>query len=534
MTDGPIWERPSELAEQCARLYGLACPPLWGPPRRPYFKTYGPQVCRVMQALGYPPMPWQRYLFDVALEVDPDTGLFWYREVDLSVMRQQGKTEAVGKALPVWRMTAWPDQGVMYSAQTRNDARDKLLKSFWPTVEARAGALRTGRPQRGREDWAARGWGLSKQLGSEEISFAHPDGEVSRWRIMANKEESGHGGTLDLGLIDEAFAHKDSRNEQGMSPAMLTRAMAQLWVLSAAGTEESFYWNAKRAAGRESIERLWRSGQAEWPRTCYMEWYPREGMARDDPATWWDCMPALGHTITEATVKAELERWRNDLPEFDRGMLNRTAKRIPPPDPNVPVSEFEALIDHSSRLGDRFALAIDIPPDRQGNASICAYGPRVGDGMGHGELIDYRPGVRWLIPRLLTLRDRYSPIAVGIDDRGAASALIPELERHGLTRPRDPKKPRRGDLVVTNSKDMVAACGQLADEIRAAGLRHRGQAQVMAAIRGARTRMLEGAWAWDRRSALDDITPLVGITLARYAWRAREHLYQGGSNESVW
>jgi hypothetical protein len=472
-----------------------------------------------MTRLGVPPMPWQRYMLDVALEIDPDTGVFAYREVDLSVMRQQGKTEAV-KGLSLWRLGAWPAQGVMYTAQTRNDARDKLLEDFWPTYRDSSYGDRLT---------------VLRGLGSESIAAHHRGGRDSRLRIMANTKKAGHGGTLDLGLIDEAFAHADNTNEQAMSPAMLTRAMAQLWVLSAAGTEEeSHYWNDKRRLGRERIERLWRSGLTEWPSICYFEWYPRDGMARNDPATWWDCMPALGYTITEATVKSELEKFASDPGEFDRGMLNRTAKRIPPPDPNVPAAEFGSLVDAESRLGDYFALAVDVSPDRQASSSISAFGARATDETDHGELIDYRPGVKWLIPRLITLRDRYQPVCVVIDDRGAAAALIPELERAGLKRSKDPVKPRRGELMIVNSKAMGMACGQFADATRAGAYRHRGQRQLMIAIGGARTRPLDGAWAWDRRYPECDITPLVSLTLARYGWRERGHLRTVARHGGVW
>src|SRR3954469_329284 len=69
----------------------LACPPRWSTQRtsRP---TLGGKVAEVAANLGQPFMPWQRHVADVALEVDPATGLLVYRKVGLLAPRQSGKT----------------------------------------------------------------------------------------------------------------------------------------------------------------------------------------------------------------------------------------------------------------------------------------------------------------------------------------------------------------------------------------------------------------------------------------------------------
>ena len=56
--------------------------------------SYGPQVAEIARLLGTPFMPWQRQVADVALELLPD-GSFAYREVIVTVPRQQGKTTMV-------------------------------------------------------------------------------------------------------------------------------------------------------------------------------------------------------------------------------------------------------------------------------------------------------------------------------------------------------------------------------------------------------------------------------------------------------
>ncbi|MGW3346785.1 terminase large subunit domain-containing protein [Nonomuraea rubra] len=498
MTDSETWTPPEAFAEQCRELYGLECPPRWGTPRRPELPSLGPKACRVMERLGFPPMPWQRYVLDVALEIDPATGLPAHREVGLSVPRQQGKTQQI-LAVMVHRIAAWQRQRVVYAAQTRGMARERFEDEFLVTLDASslAGKYRT-RMSNGNE---AVIWNRTR----------------SKMGITANTEKAGHGPPLDLGVIDEAFAHEDDRLEQAFSPAMVTRPMAQLWWASAGGTEKSVWLNKKRMAGREVIVDLWRHGIRR--RIAYFEWFAPDELPRDDPRTWYLCMPALGHTITEDTIRAELDKL--DPGEFDRAYLNRTRKYTPPPDVNVPKDKWPGLVDPDSQAGPDVAFAIDVSPLRTwASIGVASLRP---DGRMHLELVDRRAGVDWVVPAITRLADLWDPVAIALDvpSKSPAGSLLDALAEAGFRPPEDPEKPARGDLAIPKLADVVSACGQLADLMRGDGLRHLDQAELTAAVNGARTRPLGDAWAWHRRSAQVDISPLVTITLARWALLAR-------------
>lgn len=473
---------------------------MWGPPRRPDWPTLGGKVAKVMERLGYPPMPWQRYVLDVAMELDPATGLPAYREVGLSVPRQQGKTQQL-LGVMVHRCMAWQRQNVVYGAQDRNHARQRWEDEFLTTLDLSplAGRYRT-----------------RKTNGNEAILWK---ATRSKLGITSNTDKAGHGPPLDLGVIDEAFAHKDDRLEQAFSPAMLTRPMAQLWWASAGGTEASVWLNAKRELGRQLIEALWASGVH--PASAYFEWYAPDHMRRDDPATWRVAMPALGFTVTEAVIRAELEKAADDPSGFDRAYLNRTRKARPPVDPNIPKEMWPGLIDPGSQAAEDLAFAVDVSPRRDW-ASIGVASRRP-DGRMHVELVDRRPGTAWVVPALVRLVDLWDPVAIGIDvpTQSPAGSLLDELAEAGIRPPEDPEKPTRGDLMVMRLADVTASCGQLADQMRREVLAHIDQVPLTAAVNGARTRPLGDAWAWHRRSAQIDITPLVAITLARYALLAR-------------
>lgn len=499
-TTSETWAPPTEFAEDLRERYGLECPPRWGTPRHPDRRSLGPKLWKVMTRLGAPPMPWQKYVSDVALEIDPETGLFAHREVGLSVSRQQGKTELTLGA-QVHRALAWQRQNIVYAAQTRGMARQRWEDEFWEKIST--------------SDLAkyAR---IRKSNGNEAILFP---GKRSRMGITANTEKAGHGPPLDLGFIDEAFAHEDDRLEQAFSPAMLTRAMAQLWWASAGGTTKSVWLNKKREMGRALIEALWEAlvldAAAPRPRACYFEWFAPEDMDRADPATWRATLPALGFTVTEETIAAELAKM--DPAEFDRAYLNRTRKPTPPTDPNVPKASWPGLVDKDSRpVATSVALAIDVAQDRK-HAAISAASLRA-DGKVHLEVVAHRAGTDWVVPAVARLHALWAPVAVAVAASGApASSLIDDLVAAGIDVPTDKEHPLRGDLAVMRNGDIVEACGQMADAMNQGTIAHLDQVPLTAAVNGARTRRNGDAWTLDRTSSLVDISPLCAATFARWA-----------------
>ncbi|MFJ8023357.1 terminase large subunit domain-containing protein [Streptomyces sp. NPDC096311] len=499
-TTSETWRPPTEFAEDLKERYGLECPPLWGTPRHPDRPSLGPKLWKVMAKLGAPPMPWQKYVSDVALEIDPATGLFAHREVGISVSRQQGKTELCLGA-QVHRALAWQRQNIVYAAQTRGMARQRWEDEFWEKIVG-SDLARMAR--------------IRKSNGNEAILWGRTR---SKMGITANTEKAGHGPPLDMGFIDEAFAHEDDRLEQAFSPAMLTRKMAQLWWASAGGTTKSAWLNKKRDIGRKLIEALWdalaEDIAAPRPRAAYFEWFAPEGMPRDDPATWYATLPALGHTVTVDVIQAELEKM--DPAEFDRAYLNRTRKPTPPTDPNVPKGKWPGLVDAASKpVASSVAFAIDVSQDRK-HAAIGAASLRE-DGKVHLEVVAHRPGTDWVVPAMVKLRDLWKPVAVAVASSGApAGSLIDDLAAAGIESPKDKDHPQRSDLAVMRSGDITEACGQMADAMNQGTVRNIDQVPLTAAVNGARTRRNGDAWQLDRTSSLVDVSPFCAVTFARWA-----------------
>lgn len=418
-------------------------------------------------------MPWQRHVVDVALEIDPDTNRLVYREIDLTVPRQSGKTTLI-LAVSVHRALGFDQRQVIsYGAQTRNDARIKWEDEHVLTLE---------------QSMFKKLFKVRKTNGNEAIMWRNG----SKHGIVANTEKSGHGTTLDLGFLDEAFSQVDNRMEQAFKPAMVTRPQPQLWVVSTAGTDASVYLKGKLERGRAQVESGGDRGLA------YFEWSAPDDADPADPRTWWGCMPALGHTITEDAIASDFASM--ELPEFQRAYLNQWPDRNAH-NPVIPPQAWGELADTASRVVDPVVFAVDATPQR--TAAAIGVAGRRADGVGHVEIADSRPGTGWLLDRIVELHRTHRPAAWVLDPASSAGSLLPALQDKGI------------EPVLVTGREMAQACGQFyEDVVEAKGFRHRDQASLNRALSVADRRRLADAWAWDKRTTDADISPLVAATLA--------------------
>lgn len=253
--------------------------------------THGPAVVATAAQLGIELMGWQQHVVNVGLEhVD---GALAYRDVAVATPRQSGKSILV-LAVILHRMLS-ARQTVTYAAQTRLAARTRLFENWYPKI--RRSPLRDL-------------FSLSRATGAETLRCTNG----STMTLLSAEESAGHGDTLDLAILDECWA-LDASAEQSVRPAMVTRKNAQIWLLSTAGTEKSAFWRSKVNAGRTVAQAGLTDGLA------YQEWSAPDEADPTDRATWRACMPALGHTVDEATIAADMASM--DLAEFRRAYLNQ-------------------------------------------------------------------------------------------------------------------------------------------------------------------------------------------------------------------
>jgi hypothetical protein len=240
----------------------------------------------------------------------------------------------------------------------------------------------------------------------------------------------------------------------------------------------------------------------------------------DDPAVWAATNPALGIRITLETIQRE--RRSMGGPEFARERLSAWPRQQVGGGAIDPAL-WAALMDPQSRRDGDVAIGVDIAPDRK-YAAIGLYGKRA-DGYGHIQVVDYRPGTDWILERVQEWRDAVNPVAIAMG-RACAASLEVELEKMGITRPVELERPQRGDLAVTTASEMSAACGQFLDAIRQRSDRYVPDTAnaLDASVAGARVKQTGDTLVWARKESAGDTSPLVAVTLARWAWHARSHL----------
>lgn len=465
-----------------------------------YSTSAGQEFVDLAASAGLVLDPWQQYVLVHGLGERPD-GRCAATKCSVWVPRQNGKG-AIIEALELGWLFLTRERLILHSAhefKTSSEAfiRLKELIQSTPDLDRRVNRIREANGEQGIE--------LTRSAGG------------GRLRFVARSRGSGRGFSGRKNILDEAQEITTQQNA-AMMPTLSAQPDPQAWYF---GTppEDATAW----------CYGLKEDGEAGAARVAHFDWGadldptdPQDvRRAARDRDLWFQCNPSMGIRIAEETVEDEAKP--SGL--ADRFVIERLGAWYPRAvggSTVLDLARWEELKDPGSRREGAVAFAVDITPSRDW-ASIAAYGLRA-DGLGHAEVVDHRAGTDWLVERLVQLAERWNPVAIGLDTKGPAGSLLVDLEKAGIEPPEDTDEPAYGQLAIPRAQDVAAGCGQLVDAVRQGTLRHIGQELLETAITGAKTRPLGDAWAWGRRLSTVDISPLVSVTLARWAFESRAHL----------
>lgn len=440
--------------------------------------TAWPRVVAKCAEMGVSFDPWQHGIGSIALG-KRKSGKYaaTVGGVVMSIPRQVGKTFLVGMIM-IALCVIFPGFTALWTAHRTRTASMTFAsmqamvkkKKIWPHIDA----IRTSN-------------------GEQEIRFKN--GSI----IMFGAREQGFGrgfDKVDAEIFDEAQILSEKALED-MVPAANQSTQPSGALLFFMGTPPR-----PGDPGEEFSNRRSKALSGKAKNIVYVEFAADPQADPDDREQWAKANPSFPHR----TPVESIERMRENLTDDDS--FKREALGIWDAEDSARVIDEDSwnlVADPASMAIDRLSLAIDVPPNRA-IASVALAGMRA-DGRWHVELDDSRKGVDWVIPWVVSRASKNRLHAVVVD------------EMSGLTERRRDRNYLIGtDIVVTlaaaEGRDMAIACAKYYDGVIDRSVFHTDQPQVNVALSLARKRPLAGGWAWNRKDAASDITPVVAQTLA--------------------
>jgi hypothetical protein len=342
-----------------------------------------------------------------------------------------------------------------------------------------------------------------------EESITLQDGARIEFKTRTKSGMRGFAG-VDLLVLDEAMIISEAAHSAAMPIIRASKAVRgpQLWYSGSAVDQEihdhGLVWTRVRERGIA----------ADDPALAYFEWSVDVEHPDDvsdemmlDKALW----ARVNFAIVRGRVTEEHMEWERRAMS-QRGFCVELlgAGDYPPTDGSadvlVSMDDWLALEDPESVVVDPVCIAFDVSPDRR--TAIVAAG-RNEQGKLHVEVVHAGAGTGWVTERLAALYRKHEVVEIVCDGYGPSAAIARKADEAGIT-------VKRLDAGMYGQ-----ACGAFVDDIGEGTLRHLGQEELAAAIRGAKARPLVDRWAWSRTKSNVDISPLVAATLA--LWSAVEN-----------
>ena len=496
--------------EKAGMIYGSEVPRIYTPPLRELTPdtTLGFEVIEFAEnVLNINLHPWQKWLVIHALEVidDPEDG--WrlrFKNVQVLVARQNGKT-TLSCVIALYFLYQLEVALVLGTAQDVSNAEDvwQHVVDMAQENEVLAESI--------KHVWYTNGSKRLQLVGNRD------------YRVRASNRKAGRGKSADLVLLDELREHQTWEAWAALSKTGMARKNALLWCMSNAGDGTSvvlrhFRMRAHAQLGDPDgiVKAMGESepeadGSAEGSALGLFEWSAPPDAEPTDVKAWAQANPSLGYTIELSTLKAAQADDPADVFKTEC-LCQWVTTTITPP---FPIGAWDAGKDERSTIADDSPLyfGIDVSSDRL-HTSIAVCGKRA-DGSWHAELAEYRSGSGWIVKWLQSAAPNYpGGIRIALQSKGAPIASLMDVIAaiDGV------------EVIECCGKDVAGWCGRLYDAVSACDegsetdavpVYHITQPALDLAANIAVTRpMGDGAWAWDRNKSIEDISPLVAVTMA--------------------
>lgn len=446
--------------------------------------------------MGWPLLPWQSLVADVAGEIDPETGTFFYGVVVITVQRQAGKT-TLDMAAGVQNACMGPNRRIWYTAQSGQHAAAKWREMVDDVfLESPIKSIATPLYSNGAQ--------ALRFLKGSTLS-PHPP-----------TEDSLHGKQSDRNTIDEywAFDRIQAKALRGaIVPTTTTRRKLmghrpQLWIMSTEGTQES-----------EALNDLLAELRAVVPvRTAFFDFgIPHDAAIPDeeDPAAvarfldlCWEHHPGAGHLFEREDLDGFLGEL--GLSEFTRAYGNRrtgAVSRI------IPEGDWNAA-GTADVAPEGAPLCFGAAEGKDGLDATITATWLLEDGRKLTEVIRHGFGSAWVLDALATLQAQFGAPAV-IDPGGPSAGLYDQASKRDDI-----------ELLDITMRQYTGACSAVfkgvvnraedGSKLPPTWLHRPHQALNDAADVAAKRSTGDAAWAWGRRVSTGSISAIEAGTLSTW------------------
>jgi len=419
--------------------------------------------------LGETLLPWQRWLFIHALELDCWGG-YRFRTVLVLVARQNGKTTALS-ILALWRMLCDGAKLVLGTSTTVDLAKEAWEKTVTLAEESDALA--------GEFKFDGRGAAVRRENSSTQLLALNR----ARYKTAAAHRKGGRSLSVDLLILDELREHATWSAWSASSKTTNARPDGQKWAITNQGDRTSVVLNHLRAAAMASLGLEVQAEADADPdevaeqlalgddSLALFEWSALEKCRLDDVEQQAQANPALGYTMAEATIASDL---RTDTPDVFRTEV--LCQRVDQLDAAIDMDAWVTGTDEAATmesLRGKVALCFDVAPGGQHVTLVGA--AMLSDGRVQVAVVDSWSGptavhdARAAYP---VWRASIRPRAFGWYPGGPGAVLAPDLK--------DDKK-----ATALTGEVATAACMSLAQQILSRRIVHNGDPLLTAQLKGA-------------------------------------------------
>jgi hypothetical protein len=419
--------------------------------------------------LGVAVLPWQRWLFIHALELDLWGG-YRFRTVLVLVARQNGKTTALS-ILALWRMLCDGAKLVLGTSTTVDLAKEAWEKTVTLAEETEALAAEF------RFD--GRGSAVRRENSSTQLLALNR----ARYKTAAANRKGGRSLSVDLLILDELREHQTWEAWSASSKTTNARPDGQKWAITNQGDRSGIVLAHLRAAALAGLGLAVEAEEDADPDEVaeqlqlgddslgLFEWSAVDKCALGDVEQWAYANPSLGYTIAEATIASDL---RTDTPEVFR--VEVLCQRVDQLDTAIDMDAWGDGSDEAATMAalrGKVSLCIDVDPG--GNHVTLVGAAALPDGRVQVAVVDSWSGpnaVQEARAALPAWRESIKPRAFGWFPGGPAAALSADLKADAKA-------------TALSGEDAPAVCLGLAQQIVGRRILHNGDPLLRAQLAGA-------------------------------------------------